>query len=511
MSTFTDWNGPNGSNVRASDLIELAGAYQRMLSELHEHIAATPSANDVHKIKEYIEPIIAEYVKLSELTIRLNSYYTKLDADDKFALKSAIPDLTPYVKLTDIADFVATPVLDAYLKKSDLSSQQAVIDLQNAIAEINAFLEGNEVEFNGVVKSKQYIEGLIHALEQIQFTDKKFNAHIGGSDSVGVYYILGMLMDKAGTAYIKYENTKPFSAAINFAVTPDYKGALSVTTDGDLAGLKFKIVSGTRNGEKHAYLAVQSTEWIQNFASTDGVGKFDVIEFFGAGINFIPVDSEGYVKPNADCHDVVDCYSGPGFSTSSFAVNEFKSITGKTIFKVVEDGGLVHLVLADNTYTDIQLHARPYLLGEGGGKTPFVTISDIKAIDNVGTIVYWPSWEEDGDKRVAKDFPGIYLACDGSTFDENEYPTLAEVLGGNVLPVVDYCIIKAKNLIEVINTFNAPGGSLADAVATIHGTQVYKSADELPSSVPDGTLAIVSKDGLYYVYKKVATGWEVQV
>lgn len=511
MSTFTDWNGPHGSNVRASDLIELAGAYQRMLSELHEHIAATPSANDVHNIKEYIEPIIAEYVKLSELTIRLNSYYTKLEADAKFAVKEQIPDLTPYAKLTDIADFVATSVLDAYLKKSDLSSQQAVIDLQNAIAEINAFLEGNEVEFNGVVKSKQYIEGLIHALEQIQFTDKKFNAHIGGSDSVGVYYILGMLMDKAGTAYIKYENTKPFSAAINFAVTPDYKGALSVTTDGDLAGLKFKIVSGTRNGEKHAYLAVQSTEWIQNFASTDGVGKFDVIEFFGAGINFIPVDSEGYVKPNADCHDVVECYSGPGFSTSSFAVNEFKSITGKTIFKVVEDGGLVHLVLADNTYTDIQLHARPYLIGEGGGKTPFVTISDIKAIDNVGTIVYWPSWEEVGDKRVAKDFPGIYLACDGSTFDENEYPTLAEVLGGNVLPVVDYCIIKAKNLIEVIDTFNAPGGSLADAVATIHGTQVYKSADELPSSVPEGTLAIVRKDGLYYVYKKVATGWEVQV
>ena len=64
MSTFTDWNGPHGSNVRASDLIELAGAYQRMLSELHEHIAATPSANDVHNIKEYIEPIIAEYTKL---------------------------------------------------------------------------------------------------------------------------------------------------------------------------------------------------------------------------------------------------------------------------------------------------------------------------------------------------------------------------------------------------------------------------------------------------------------
>ncbi|MBO6100067.1 MAG: hypothetical protein J6P07_01875, partial [Spirochaetaceae bacterium] len=165
MSTYTDWNGPNGSNVRASDLIELAGAYQRMLSEFHEHIAATPSANDVHKIKEYIEPIIADYVQLSELTIKLNSYYTKFEADEKFALKSSIPDLTPYAKLTDIADFVATPVLNDYLKKSDLSAQQAIIDIQNAIAEINAFLEGETVEFNGVVKSRQYIEGIIHALE----------------------------------------------------------------------------------------------------------------------------------------------------------------------------------------------------------------------------------------------------------------------------------------------------------------------------------------------------------
>lgn len=511
MSTFTDWNGPNVSNVRASDLIELAGAYQRMLSELHEHIAATPATNNVHKIKEYIEPIIAEYVQLSELTIKLNNYYTKLEADNKFALKSSLPDLIPYAKLTDIADLVATPVLDAYLKKSDLSSQQAVIDLQNAIDEINSFLNGNEVEFNGVLKSKQYIEGIIHALEQIQFIDKRFMANVGGSDEVGVYYVLGMLMNKAGTAYIKYENAKPFSAAVTFAVTPDYKGALSVTTDGDLAGLKFKIVYGTKNSDKHAYLAIQSTEWIQNFASTDGVGKFDAIEFFGAGINFIPVGSEGYVVPNAECHNVVDCYAGPGLSTSSLATNEFNSSSGRTIFKVVEDGGLVHLILGDENVTDIQLKARPYLIKEGGGKSPFVTISDIKAIDNVGTIFYWPEWEEVGNDRIAKNYPGIYLACDGSTFDENEYPTLAEVLGGNELPLIDYCIIKARNLIEVIDSGNAPGSSLADAVATIHGTKVFTSADDLPSSAPEGTLAIVRKDWMYYVYKKIATGWEVQV
>ena len=511
MSTFTDWNGPHGSNARASDLLDLANAYQRMLSELQAHIAANPSASNVHNIKDYITPILAEYAKLDELDVKLRTVYTKLDADNLFAKKTELPDLSPFARRTEIENFVERPVLEAYLKKNDLSSHTVIVTLRNAISDIEAFLNGETVMFDGILKAGKYLEGLIHAVEQIQFTDKRLMANVGGSDDVGVYYILGMLMDKAGTAYIKYENTKPFSAAINFAVTPDYKGALSVTTDGYLAGLKFKIVYGTKNGEKHAYLAVQSTEWIQNFASTDGVGKFDAIEFYGAGINFIPAGSEGYLEPNGSCHDVVDCYSGPGFSTSSFAVNEFKSITGKTIFKVVEDGGLVHLVLADKTYTDIQLHARPYLIGEGGGKTPFVTISDIKAIDNVGTKVYWPIWEEVDDKRVAKDFPGIYLACDGSTFDENEYPTLAEVLGGNVLPVVDYCIIKAKNLIEVIDTFNSPGGSLADAVATIHGTQVYKSADELPSSVPEGTLAIVRKDGLYYVYKKVATGWEVQV
>lgn len=38
MSTFTDWNGPQGTNMRASDLVKFADAYAELTTKLSEHI-----------------------------------------------------------------------------------------------------------------------------------------------------------------------------------------------------------------------------------------------------------------------------------------------------------------------------------------------------------------------------------------------------------------------------------------------------------------------------------------
>ena len=74
MSSFTDWNGPQGSNVRANDLAEMALRYQSMLSELQAHINANPSSTNVHSIKDYIEPLLRECVKFEDLTTKLTAY-----------------------------------------------------------------------------------------------------------------------------------------------------------------------------------------------------------------------------------------------------------------------------------------------------------------------------------------------------------------------------------------------------------------------------------------------------
>lgn len=310
MSTFTDWNGPQGGGARAMDLIQLANAYSELVAKLDQHMAdKTPSTSDVHGIKTYVE---AQIATIRGLIPSVSAFITETDADTKYALKSQVS--TDVVKSDDLADYatnaaVAT-LLANYLKTSDLNSNTIITAIKTDISAIETVLDADTFE-KPVLKATDYVEGLVHAIEQIQFTDKQVSAYIGGADTAGNYYLLGMLLDKAGTAYIKYKNTDPFSATVNFAVTPDYKGALSVVCDNTVwKALKFKIVAGTdRNGGKHAYLAVQAPDWVVN-----------QIIFECAGINFCPIGSEGCILPNGNCHDVVDCFAYTGFSASQINI-----------------------------------------------------------------------------------------------------------------------------------------------------------------------------------------------
>ena len=469
MSTFSDWNGPQGGGVRASDLVQLANAYSDLVTKLNQHIALTPDPQDVHGVKTYVEAKIAE---IRGLIPSVTAFITEAAADAKYALKTQVPSDT--VNHTELANYVQTSAMNNkltdYLKKNDLSAQQVILDIQADITALEAALAVNIFE-KPVFKATDYIEGLVHAVEQIQFIDKPIAAFVGGSDEVGVYYILGMLRDKAGTAYIRMGNTKPFSAVVNFAVTPDWKGALSVTTDCELKGLKWKIVSGTSaSGEKHAYLAIQSTEWISQFASTDGVGIFTDISFYGSGINFAPIDSDGWVRPNGNCHNVCDCKSGKGFSFSELAT----TIMGRQIYR--EPGN------------------------------PYVTVRDLKALDHVGVISYWPFYDENG---VAVDVPEGYHACDGTDVlpEDDVSDEFREKF--TTYPLQDYAIIKTKSNVEV-EELEDVNYSLAEAVCTLHGIKFYHSYAELPEEAKIDEPVIVAAGDKYtvYVYKGDPDGWQ---
>lgn len=469
MSTFTDWNGPQGGGARAMDLIQLANAYSELVAKLNQHMAdKTPGTSDVHGIKTYVE---AQIAVIRGLIPSVSAFITETDADDKYALKTQVPSDT--VNHTELANYVQTSAMNNkltdYLKKNDLASQQVIVDIQADIDALEAALAVNTFE-KPVFKATEYVEGLIHAVEQIQFIDKPIAAFVGGSDEIGVYYILGMLRDKAGTAYIRMGNTKPFSAVVNFAVTPEWKGALSVTTDCELKGLKWKIVSGTSaSGEKHAYLAIQSTEWISQFASTDGVGIFTDISFHGSGINFAPIGSNDWVRPNGNCHNVCDCKSGKGFSFSELAT----TIIGKQIYR------------------------------EFGN--PYVTARDLKALDHVGVISYWPFYDENG---VAVDVPEGYHACDGTDVlpEDNVSDEFREKF--TTYPLQDYAIIKTKSTVDVEEQEDI-NYSLAEAVCTLHGIKFYHSYTELPEEAKIGEPVVVAAGDKYtvYVYKGTDTGW----
>lgn len=463
MSTFTDWNGPQGGGVRAADLIQLANAYSDLVAKLNQHMAdKTPDTSDVHGIKTYVE------AQINKINIPdVSAFITEVDADNKYAAKSAIP--TDIVKSSDLADYAKTSALSDYLKTNDLSKQKLITDIQTDVNAIKKALSTDTFEMP-VLKATKYVEGIIHAVEQIKFTDKDFNAPVGGSDRVGVYYILGMLENKAGTAYIKMSNTKPFSAVVNFAVTPGFKGALSVTTDCELSGLKFKIVTGTDiDGIPHAYLAVQSSEWFSNFITSDGVGKFDSIQFSGAGINYAPVDSNDYKRPNGNCHDVCDCESGKGLSFSRLAT----TLLGVRIYATVDN--------------------------------PYLTLQDVKALDHIGVISDWPFYDNNG---VAIDVPDGYHACDGTQVLPDDDVSDDFRAKFTNYPLQDYAIIKTKGAIEVDASESDVDTSLAQTVAALHGIQYFDSVGQLPSTYRENEPCIVRIGDYYSVYAYTAAdGW----
>lgn len=379
MSTFTDWNGPQGGGARAVDLIQLANAYTDLVAKLNQHMSdKTPDTSDVHGIKTYVE---AQLNVIKNLIPETSAFITETDADGKYALQSQIPtntvkadDLKSYVKTTDLNTALAN-----YLKTNDLSNQKLITDIQTDIAAIETVLnisDNPDKDFAfemPVLKATKYVEGIMHAVEQVKFTDKQVSAYVGGADSAGNYYLLGMLLDKAGTAYIKYVNTDPFSASVNFVYTPDDKGALSVVCDNNVwDALKFKIVAGTdATGEKHVYLAIQAPDWV-----------VDQIVFECAGINFCPIGSEGWLAPNGNCHDVIDCFAYTGFSASQLNIK----------------------------------------------------------VGEIGDVVAWSKFDTNG---VPIDIPVNCHLCDGTEVSQADWPELI-AKGITTFPLVDYHIIVGK-------------------------------------------------------------------
>ena len=70
MSTFTDWNGPQGGGVRAADLIQLANAYSDLVDYCFDHNGIEVNA-----------PI---YQQCQTALIALMAYACENENEDKF-------------------------------------------------------------------------------------------------------------------------------------------------------------------------------------------------------------------------------------------------------------------------------------------------------------------------------------------------------------------------------------------------------------------------------------------
>lgn len=409
MSTFTNWDGPQGGGVRAQDLVQLANAYSELVTKLNQHIGEAPEANDVHLIKEYISSVLSPILtRITNVESLADAAETAEHAAETYQTK--IENLSDFVRSDALNSYVAktelVTTLSEYLKTNDLSSQQIIAAIQSDIAAIEDALAADPFE-KPVLKATEYIEGLVHAIEQIQFTFKDFGATVGGSNDRGVYYILGMLDERAGTAYLRFTNTKSFAAVVHFAITLDkdtgeyIDGQLNVTTDvdsADLHNVHFMIVQGTNeDGSHHAYLAIQADEWMKQIVESGVInaGIFDVIHFEGAGINFIPVDSVGYVRPNSSTEVLFD----------------------------------IEYFALENRIQDMENK-----------------VESLKGFKGVGAIVAWPKLNDSG---VPTGFDAnSYHICDGANIPDNpKYDKVRDIVG-NKFPKVDYCVIQIRDVVD---------------------------------------------------------------
>lgn len=110
------------------------------------------------------------------------------------------------------------------------------------------------------------------------------------------------------------------------------------------------------------------------------------------------------------------------------------------------------------------------IVTENGQKKVIPLTADAGAGNPVGTII--PMYK--------KSSPSGYLYCDGSTFDETQYPLLYAYLGSNVLPDYrEFALVGAEeNTTDVYNASTNPTG-------TIHDHDVYTEGQAKDDQLQD--------------------------
>ena len=518
MSTFTMFNGPQGAaGPSTKDITSLISAYNELSIKLTQHIAefATSDGSTVHAIKSYVDAIkneleatITTKADSSKVgTVALASINGQIYTD----LSNAVNALTHYIeskyaKATDLVKYVpSTSVSDkasstdklqtaSEVKKSidalDINKYATNADFnKELLAAINKLSDGTfKLLIADIVQATNNFVGLLHAHKVIDFTKwAKFSAPFAGTGSLdtninGVYILGCISLDwsddsdapnaayahKAGRAYIKYVNSNPFDAIIDFTVTKtdeSHIGSLTAHVSkkaGTWEDLAFHLILGTDSkGNEHAYVAVSS----KGLASSSTA--YSNTDFRACGENFIPVGEVGYATPSGMLEGITTATIGTNASSITAIDNlilnklwsdNYMDAEGSTFLKVVATNvnDKIHrqLVIGDNTHDDLIFAKRPSLIIEDrdGNKVQayFVTTQDIaNNMLPVGAIIRWAAANDDGSLR---DIPDGWLdiSVAQTQVSSTDYPDLAKVLGTDIynyikMPVESHSIIKAKN------------------------------------------------------------------
>lgn len=532
MSTFTDWNGPQGNSLnglRNSDLLSLTKAYNDVLTALN-------SKQDKLTIDDTLSASSSNLVKNSavkagddRLQTNIDNLRSSLEASINSVKSSVTAETTDRQSNDkDIKDSVSklSDSFSSLSKDTAASLNNTKKQLEDFQKELNSYsalfdTSSSYLVFNKAIKLTDFV------LENsaLDFSVlSAFRAPVISTERNTPVFVLGMLSDdwtpsekleevsanyktKAGRAFIKFVNSKSFDALVDMSASysgSKWNGALTVTGSNVSAieNLRVRLVAGTDGtGKQHVWLGILSGNWTA--ASPE---FYQQLFFYASGINFLPVGSKGYQQPNDQVKIIAETSLGNGFSTAAFSSDKITDSNGNVLLEIEKVGDNMSLILGDASLKGIRFYTRPYY-----NNSPLIALSDIKKIiTEIGTVVAWCKFDDEG-KCVG--YPDNYLPCDGSTFDRNEYPELFQLLGGK-LPLVDYHLVKAKYGPELYEFSDIAGDGLEHVIATLHGINVYTNEAYLPTNAKVGVPAILKEtdshtgDTMYRVLVKTSSGWE---
>ena len=499
MSTFTQWNGPQGaSGPSAKDMLALVEAYNNLSTKLAAHIeAVAPTDTAIHGIVSYVKDIKTQLEALigtKATTEALDTVKTTADAAaTKIALNEAVANIEELIAakasnsaLDEKADKTTTAALSNQITALITIVDNLKADYESHIAHITD--EVVLLAFDCAIKTATYIIGKIKVFKVIDFTKwAHFSAPFAGTGSLsdtstnGAFIIGCLSLDwsddvnapaeeyahKAARAYVKYVNSNPFDAICDMVVTntdEGYVGSLTVhlaKKAGTWKDLAFHLILGTNSKHtKCVYLAVSS----KGLASTNA--DYSNTNFRACGENFIPVGEDGYITPSGMLEGITSAVIGTNANSITGAdnlrINQLWSQNyfdgeGYNLLKVVstinpddDDDTYRQVFIGDANHDEITFIKRPSMIVETEeGKQVqayFVTARDITNVTlPVGAIIRWAPVNDDGS---LKNIPSGYLACDGSKVSNIDYPELCELLGYDeygmsTLPDESHSIIKA--------------------------------------------------------------------
>lgn len=492
MSTFTQWNGPQGaSGASTKDITGLIDAYNSLSTLLNNHIdeKASGTGSTVHDIRSYVED------KLTTLSNSINAVIatltTKDYTDSTFATKTT---LNSYVQSSTLEDYASKDALNEYLKTSIYNTKIASLDsviseLQTAVTDFNDTAARAKAVISSDLKNvaaetitaTACLIGILHAKQYIDFTTwKQFTAQFAGTgsfDTTGTngIYILGQLSEdwdidapddnykpKAARAYVKYVNSKPFDAIIDMTATGMMSGSLTANVsmgDSPWSNMKFHLLHGTdSSGKQHIYLGV----------SADGLST-QSLEVRVAGVNFIPGNTLNAVTTELTHVTVGNGFCASGVLLDSIATDTITDSQGKPILTVTYTTDPLgqtkkELYIGDESFDSFKFDRRfkVFIKKKGqevGRYSSVLTAADLTSFAgiDVGVTVQWPlyevhgtdendndvvftstEWESMSDDDKAEylitgspaiNVPYGWLPCDGSEVNTADYEELAELLG----------------------------------------------------------------------------------